>query len=233
MHITTISEYFEACREVLFEPAHFFRRWFHSTRLSYALAFGLVTLWITSIVAFLWDSLTQVFLLRFVQRWLRSMFFSEDLNAVFTRISENLPTQASLVLLNPFFALVGLVSSACVLFFFAKILIAEEHGPQVRYSDQLKVLGFAATGSWLALIPVFGGILSYVAMLALTVIGLREAYAVSTKRAALVVLLPQFLFFVFLALMLALLLAFLFSLSLSEVIEASRGMMLLPGRGGE
>jgi hypothetical protein len=219
MIITSISEYFSACKEMLFEPANFFRRWFHSTTLSVALAFGLLTLWITSILTFLWDSVHEIFILGFLQEWMQQLFFQTDFANLLQSAVEDLPGRASYILLRPFISLVGICLSASVLFFFSRIFIEEESGPKVKYGDQIKILAFSSTGAWLLLIPFFGGLLSYVAILLLTIIGIRETYAVNSKRAALVVLLPQFLFFVLVLFLLVAVVILVFSLSLQDILS--------------
>lgn len=212
-----VRNYFAQLKEVLFEPAHFFRLLAPQHSTAEALTFGLVSIWISAIISFFWSITNSMLLQKLLEFWV------EDSDASFRVMSgQELVWQAGYVIATPFLSLLGLAISALVLLGFSKLFISDEpaavmHELQVEresnltYTQTLKIVGFASAGTWLSIVPIFGPLLSYFAILLLTMIGVRESFRVSTKRAALVVFVPQFIFILFFLLFAAFII-FLFAL---------------------
>ena len=150
-------------------------------------------------ISFIWDSLNQVFIVRFFEHWIQDILLQEESISFLQFGGKSFIMAAGYVLLNPFSSLFGLALSSFLLFTLAKLFIPmqERAREKIQYSTIMKILAFASTGAWLVIVPFFGGILSFIAISLLTVIGVRECYGSSTRRSAFVVFLPHILLIVF------------------------------------
>lgn len=193
-----IRSYFDDAGRLLLEPSRFFRTRFASFSLSEAMCFGLVGIWLSSLISFFWDSMNSVLFRQLVSEWVRKIVPE---NTPFLEASrESYVMQAGWVLLAPFWGALKLLFSGLLLFFFGKLLISgkKEGHENVGVQNAMKIAALASVGTWFSVVPLFGDLLSMVAVIILTVIGVREVYGISTRRAAAVVLAPQALFFLLL-----------------------------------
>jgi phage FluMu protein Com len=86
-------------------------------------------------------------------------------------------------------------------------------GARQGFETTLRVIGYAqGSTAWLNVIPIFGGLIAFVWLVVLEIIGFARAHEISTGKAALAVLLPMVLCFV---------LVFLLALLFFGVIAAS------------
>jgi hypothetical protein len=219
-----ISHYLRLCKELLVEPARFYRELASRYSVSEALCVGLVSLWLTRAFTFIVGTVNQLVLAKMLNSWLDGVSMGDDSDL--TQASgRGLLFDAGLVLAKPFFALIGMALSSLVLFGFAKLFIADEADPNaksksVHYNDILKIFAFASIACWFSIVPVFGDILAYFAVLFIALIGLREVYQVSTKRAALVVFVPQFMFFMMAMLMIGSIVLIMLMLPWDQLLDA-------------
>lgn len=198
------QKYFQTSKEILLEPTYFFRTHFALFDLNKALCFGLVSLWLSAAVGFIWDSLNQLFIVRFFERWMQDILLQDEAISFLDFGGKNFLAAAGYVLLNPFLSLIGMAFTATVLFTLAKLFIPvhTDVREKISFSTTMRILAFASTGSWFMIVPFFGGLLSFFAIAILTVIGVRESYGVSTRRSAFIVFLPHILFVCFAMLLL-------------------------------
>jgi len=218
-----VRQYFYWCKEILLEPTRFFRVHYRMFDKNEALSFGLISLWLSAFVGFVWSALNQIFIVNFLEQWMQSILFQDEAISFIDFGGKSFLFSAAYVLLNPFLSLLGLFFSALILLSLSKVFLVEKMDAleKINLQTSLKILAFSSTGAWFSLVPVFGGILSYIAVSLLTVIGVREVYKSTTRRAALVVFLPQ-IFLLFMVMFLLLLFGIVFfSLPWENLAEIS------------
>lgn len=187
-----IRTYLGRVKSILLSPGRFFREDFPSFSLSDSLAFGLVSGWLAAGFAFALETLNSLLLVSLFERWVQKMFASEEGFSFLGLDGSSFIWSAGFLLVAPFFYLLRIFYGAAVLYVFARLFIDEE-GEPVTYRSLAAIRACAFTGQWLAVVPIFGFFLAFVANVALLVAGIRERYRVSTRRAAVVVLAPYFL----------------------------------------
>lgn len=198
-----VQTYLRRVKILLFSPGRFFREEFPSFALSEALAFGLVSGWISACLAFAVETLNSLLLVSLFDNWVQKIFESEETFSVLGLSGSSFIWSAGFLMLFPFLALIRLILSSVVVYLFAKLLIDEDAEP-VGFRTVLGLRACAFGGQWFSIVPIFGTPLAFIANLVLLISGLRERFRVSNRRAAAVVLAPYF--FLFLAGMLFLML---------------------------
>ena len=211
-----IRNYLHYCQSLLLEPVTFFRQGFNEIDLSKALALGLLSSWLSVLFLFFFQSLSLTLITTFFSDWIGSYLTVDELFSNSADRGKAFLFAGGKVLLHPFFVLPWLFFNSITLYIFAKVFIPSHEKMSQKHC--LKILSCAIVGSWLSVVPVLGGMLAYVATVALAVIAIREQFATSSSRALLVVFVPQILLFLFL-----LFLLFIFSLIAITFMEATSG----------
>lgn len=203
----TLERYFSRCRELLLHPAGFFRGEFYRISTSSALALGLATAWVMTLLTFVVDSMLNIALQKLLENWLEGYLSVAERFPDFQAEAKLFLIRSGSVLLYPFILSLQLVVGSSVIYGFAKLFIQDQ--TRLTYASCLKIMALAMVSSWLWLVPLVGPLLGLVMFMAILVIGVREVFWVSTRRALLVILTPQVLFVVIasLAIFLALLFA--------------------------
>ena len=184
-----IRSYLEGCGRAISEPGLFFRERFASMSLSSAISFGILSVWLSSFFAFLWDSVSFIFISSLLDEWMSDIFLNDSAFQYFSAGPKQFLMGAGSLLLIPFWVFFLLLFSGMVLYFFAKLLAPQGSG--VSYVAAIRVLAFALLGSWFVVVPIFGSFLSYLAILILGAVAMRESFQISMRRAAVILLMPQ------------------------------------------
>lgn len=190
--VSAVDTYFSRCREILLSPSEFFREEFHRLNVSSALALGLGTAWVMALLTFVLDSVLGIAIHRLLENWLEGYMSLSERFPDFENEAREFLLHSGSMILYPFLACLQMLLLSSVLFGFGKLFIQDQS--RLRYKNCLKIMALALVSSWLWLVPVFGPILGFVMFFAIVVIGVREVFWVSTKRALLIVLTPQILF---------------------------------------
>ncbi len=207
-----IRSYLHYCQSILLEPASFFRRDFNEIDLHKVLALGLLSSWLSALFLFFFQSLSLAIITTFFSDWIGSYLTVDGADSMDQ--GRAFLFSSAKALLHPFFILPWLFINSIILYVFAKIFLPSHEN--MNQKTCLKILGCAIVASWLSVVPVLGGLLAYVATIALLVIAIREQFATSSSRALLVVFTPQVLLFLFL-----LFLLFIFSLFSMTFLEGT------------
>lgn len=222
-----VRSYFAYCRHLLLDPRDFFRREFANWTLTEALAFGLVSAWLSTLCVFIMQSITGMAAQELFANWFEHLLLGEAAEVEAEATVRRFLSQAGWVVASPFVHLWYMASIAWLLYMFARLMIPESGKGAFR--TMLKILGIAATGLWFSVIPIFGGIIAYVITLALAVVGVSEVYAVSTRRSLMVVVFPQMLLaliFLILISVLFLLIAVSLGAVMAQLMEQQMSMPL-------
>jgi hypothetical protein len=200
-----IQRYFLDVWRILTQPSLFFRSLPLQDGLSGPLCFALVTHWVGSALGFLWRSLMG----GAIQHWFQNLFrMSGEV------IEVDLPSRSGHwnlvrerlldwffgvgpVIADPFITLISILFTSFLVFLGARLLITpgkEDHPKEISYESAVRLICFGMTPSILNAIPWFGGFLSSIGILIVTVIGAREIYRVRTGKALLIALFPKLLF---------------------------------------
>lgn len=195
-----IAEYVARCREIMTEPSRFFRSLkSYSGGLALALPFGLVTIWLTSLINFFWSTTTDLFFARLTSQLTADFSLSSTLKADGAAVdpvrvmAKQFLLSAAQVVASPFLTVIGLFFTALVLLLLGRWVMPKRNFFVYSVSNIMLILNYACVGAWFSIIPIFGGLLSFFATQIFTIIGFRECFHVSTRRAAFVVLLPLIL----------------------------------------
>ena len=183
--------YIQYCGEVFFTPKFFFRNHFQNASLGKVMAFGILTVWLSSIILFVYDSA----LLLFLNKYFGSM---NSMSSIFnfnpTSRSEEFIQEVSLLLLNPYFTLSYMVLVSLGIFASAKLFVPSHVKNKVSFNNCLKIFSVATVGAWFAIVPIMGFLLNYLVGLLLLVTGMKEVFEISTTRSLVIILAPQILF---------------------------------------
>jgi hypothetical protein len=212
-----VRGYFEACGTALLEPGKFFRETFSQLPLGSALTFGILSVWLSSFFAFLWDSVNFIFLTSLLDQWMDDIFLNDTAFQYFSVGPKQFLASAGSLLILPFWMLFAILFASMILYFFAKFLTSQH--VTVSYVGVIRVLAFASLGSWFVVVPVFGGVLAYIAALLLGIVGLRESFGVSNRRATMMLVMPQIFIVCLLALLATIFLALAFAMPWEIVME--------------
>ncbi len=205
-----VRSYIEACGNAIVDPGKFFRDSFSELPLGTAVAVGIVSFWLSSFVAFLWDSLNFIFLTSLLDQWMEDVFQNDSAFGFFSFGPHEFLWKAGSLLLLPFWSLFLVLFAALIVYFFAKLL-SNSQGV-VNFMATIRILAFSLLGSWFLVVPIFGKLIAYIAILSLAMVGLRESFGVSNRRALMVLVLPQILFLCFIALLTTIFLALAFTM---------------------
>ncbi len=185
---SSLWQFFRRSGRLLFEPSRFFREDFPAMSLSEALAFGITGAWIASIIAFFLRTLNSLLLSSLFEQWLQRMLASEEGVALLGMSEDSFLWSAGSLMLAPFAFLLRILFAALLLNFFLRMFVG-----RIPYTAALKVAALAFAGRWFLVVPIVGDFLAFVVTLVLTVVGVREVFFVSNRRAMLVVLAPYVL----------------------------------------
>lgn len=221
-----IRKFFGLTGRILMEPSKFFRQDLNLLSWSEAMTFGIVGAWISTLIAFVWETLNSLFLIHFFEKWVQTFFASEEAISLFGEGANGFLWSAGLLLLTPFLLLLRLFFSSLAVYFFAKLLIE----PNERALEQpslpgiIRIFGVSLAGSWFCVVPILGAPISFVARMVLAVTGIRERYGISTRRSMAVVFGPYLFFVAMLFLFLLVALLFLSQMPLQELLDLDQGM---------
>ncbi len=194
------------CQRILFDPSRFFRFDFPGMNLSESLAFGIGNAWASAGIAFFVQTFNSLVLSRLLERWMQRLLASESGFELWGLTANQFLFSSGALLLAPFLFLFRAFFASLLVYLFARLLIEDRPGApeQVNFRSVFKIEATSLAGNWFAVVPVFGGFLSFVVSMILVVTGVRERFGVSTRRATAVVLAPwMFLFFAALLFVLA------------------------------
>jgi ribosomal protein S27AE len=215
-----IRQYFRELFRILTNPTQFFRHLPLTGGLGRPLAFALATHWIGSAIGYLWGLLITRSMGISIGGTLSKLF--EDVadvdspgrSAQLIELKEraiNWFWGAGSVIADPFFTLLKILFTSALVYIGARILVTPsvQGGPrEISYESSVRIICFGMGPSILMALPIFGGPVSALLVIIVTIIGAREVYRVGFGRAATIALFPQVLFFgVFIALFAFLLLA--------------------------
>ncbi|MGZ3720067.1 MAG: hypothetical protein ACXWR1_17140, partial [Bdellovibrionota bacterium] len=157
----------------LTQPGRFFRVDFPSMDAPTLLAFGIGNAWASAFIAFFVQTLNSLLLSRLLDRWMQRLLSSEDGFDVWNLSAHSFLYTSGLLLLSPFILLLQAVLCGGGLYLFARVLIEDRPGaPEpVTYGAALRIQATSLVSNWYSLVPVFGGLLSFIVGLVLTVTG--------------------------------------------------------------
>jgi hypothetical protein len=208
-----IRNYFRTVWAILTRPAAFFRGMPMRGGLGGPLAFALVTHWLGSAAAFLWQSLLGHGLVERLQQAMRGVRFEGDgvdsfgRHDLWMRAGDRLIGWfwgAGAIITDPFFTLISILFTSAFVYAGARLLV---RGERVSFESAARVVAYGLTPAIVGVIPFFGGLAASIYVAVVTIIGAREVYRIGTARAAVVALFPKLLFLGFFLLALLALLA--------------------------
>lgn len=208
-----ITGYFRQVWLILTHPSAFFRSMPVRGGVAGPLAFALVTHWLGSAVAFLWRTLIGGAVGGYLSRFMQmagdvAEVDSPGRQGQFTGVMEigeriqHWIWGAGAVIADPFITLARILFISFLVWLGARLLVTpgRDGAPrEIDFESALRVICYGLTPSILAVLPLFGGFVSMIYVVAVTVIGAREVYRVETGRAFIIALFPQFLLFAFVA----------------------------------
>lgn len=173
-------------------PSRFFRFDYPRFTTAGLLTFGIANAWAAAAFAFFLTTLNSLLVSSLLDNWMQRLVSSEESFAVWDLSAHAFLWQAGALLLSPFFLFAQVLFSALWTYLFARLLIDDHAGtPEpVTFEAVLRIQAVALVGNWYSFVPLFGGLLSFLVGISLTVTGVRERFGVSTRRAVAVVLLP-------------------------------------------
>lgn len=173
-------------------PSRFYRFDYPSFGKGGLLAFGIGNAWAAAALAFFVQTLNTLLLSRLAESWMQKTLSSEEGFAIWDLSPHAFLWEAALLLLAPFFLLGQALLCALWTWLFARLLIEDsETAPErVTFAAALRIQATAMLSNWYGIVPVFGGLLAFIAGIVLTVTGVRERFGVSTRRAVAVVVSP-------------------------------------------
>jgi hypothetical protein len=179
----------------LTQPSRFFRQDLPAMDTPSALAFGIGNAWAASALSFFVQTLNSLLVARLLDRWMQRLVSSEQGFDVWSLSGRGFLYAAGALLLGPFLFLLQAVFFGGWLYLFARLLIEDRPGaPEpVTYQGALRIQASTLVSHWFSIVPVFGGLLAFLAGLVLSVTGVRERFGVSTRRASAVVIAPYLL----------------------------------------
>jgi hypothetical protein len=216
-----LRAYFRRLSRLFFEPGRFFREDLIHFSVSEALAFGIVSAWVASVIAFFFQTLNGFLLRGLFESWVQRVLSTEQGLAIFQPSEQDFIWTAGFLLLDPFFSLLRILLAALVLFTFARILIDENRDNvyALSFSNVLKIQAVSLAAQWFAVVPFFGGVLGFLVNLILLVTGVRECFRVSNRRSIAVVLAPYLILLFVTLLGLAFLVLSLAALPFEEILS--------------
>lgn len=188
-----VAGYVARCKDIMTEPTAFFRSLrTYTAPLSHVLPFGLVTLWLATLINFVWSLTTNLFFAKVAQQISEDFYGGEAVTAT-SMFGKEVVFAAGSVVASPFLGIISLFFSALVLNLLGRWVMPKRHFFSYSLRNIMLILNYAMVGMWFSVVPIFGGLLSFVAVQVYTIIGFRECFHISTRRASFVVLLPYIL----------------------------------------
>ncbi len=183
------------CQRALFEPTRFFRHDLSQFSVSEALAFGIGNAWAAAVIAFFVQTFNTLLVSQLLDRWMQRILSSDEGFSVWGISASSFLFSSGALLLAPFIFLLRGFFTTVWLYFFARLLIEDRPGAlePVTFNNVFRIQATALTGHWFSIVPVFGGMLSFLVSLVIAVTGVRERFGVSTRRAFAVVVAPYFM----------------------------------------
>ncbi|MGK5082742.1 YIP1 family protein [Bdellovibrionota bacterium FG-1] len=190
--------------QILTRPTEFFRQMPVRGGLAGPLAFALVVHWIGASVTFIWNSLLGGAIGSYVNQIIQMAGDVAEVDhpgrtAQLFEMSERIQHWvwgAGSVIADPFLTLARILFISFWIYLGARILVTpgKNQAPrEITFESAVRVICYGLTPSILAALPLLGGVISGFYILAVTVIGAKEVYRVSSGRAMLIALFPQFL----------------------------------------
>lgn len=222
-----VKKYVSLVNRILMAPSRFFQDELPALTLSESLAFGIVSAWLASIVAFTFETMNSFLLSRIFERWVQKMFASEEGFSFLSLSGDSFLLTSGLLLLGPFLYLLRIFLGSTMLYTFSLLLVDDTQiAPEpVTFKGAMKIQSAALASQWFSVVPVFGTVIAFFANLVLVITGVRERFRVSTRRATLIVLAP-YLFFLLAAMLLSVLIAVaVLQFPLQELLEVEPGQL--------
>jgi hypothetical protein len=221
---TNLRSLLELSRRALFEPSRFFRYDLARMSVSETLSFGIGNAWVAGALAFFVQTFNTLITSQLLERWMQRMLASEDGLSLWGLSATSFLYSSGMLLLAPFLLLLRCVLTSVWLFAFAKLLAGDRPDAldPVTYKNVLRIQGAALTGHWFSVVPIFGGILSFVVSTVLTVTGVRERFGVSTRRAFAITVGPWLMLIFLLLLLVAVVLVGATQLPFEELLELAQ-----------
>lgn len=199
-----IHRYSQDVWQILTSPTLFFRRMPVSGGISGPLAFALVTHWVGSALAFLWNLLIG----GLISKYFGGLFdMAGDVadvdhpgrSSAILELREKFVHWfwgAGSVITDPFVTVVSILFTSFFVYLGARLLIHDHHEerPQITFESAARIICFGMTPAILAVFPVVGAAIGSLMVVIVTIIGTREVYRVSSGRAVAIALFPKLLF---------------------------------------
>jgi hypothetical protein len=200
-----VKKYFDTLWRILTRPTDFFRSMPTRGGIAGPLAFALVTHWIGSAISFVWKAMLGGAIGQHFKSFQKMFQDVAEIDypgrsAQVIEMQERVAHWmwgAGSVILDPFLTLFSILFTSLLVFIGARILVPTGHDgapTEVSFESALRIVAFGMTPAILAALPLFGGVISYICVIVVTVIAAREVYRISTGRAIVVALFPKLLF---------------------------------------
>jgi hypothetical protein len=215
-----ITDYFRQVWRILTQPSAFFRSMPVRGGVSGPLAFALITHWLGSAASFLWRLLIGGALGGYIEHVMHMAGDVADVdspgrNAQLMEMTERMKHWiwgAGSVIADPFLTLFRIFFISFLVYLGARIFVTpgKNGAPrEITFESALRIICYGMTPAILSVLPIFGGPISSIYVMVVTVIGAREVYRIDSGRAVLVALFPQLLLFgIFLSVFFAIAVAF-------------------------
>lgn len=202
-------------------PRAFFREEFPTMSGSEAAAFGLTNSWLAALVSFFVTTLNSLFLAVLFDRWVQNLLASDEGFRFLGANPRAFVVTAGMLLLTPFLVLARVFFGGLVVYLFTRLLVEDDGAGEepISFPAILKLEAVCQSSRWFSIVPVFGGVLAFVVDIILLVTGIRERFALSTRRSAAIVLAPYLLLFFFSLLLLAFFVFALAQMPLHDLLE--------------
>lgn len=180
-------------------PKAFFREEFPSMGGAEAATFGLTNAWLAALVSFFVSTLSSLFLAVLFERWVQNLLASDEGFGILGTNPRAFVMTAGMLLLAPFIVLARVFFGGVVVYLFTRLLVEDDGAGEepIRFSAILKLEAVCQSARWFSVVPVFGGVLAFIVNIILLVTGIRERFALSTRRSCAIVLAPYLLLFFF------------------------------------
>lgn len=203
-----IRNFFFDVWQIITEPTAFFRRMPTTGGYTGPLAFALICHWLGTSISYLWKLSIAQTVLEFTTHLFQIAgevmeVDSPGRGTQFIEFRDKIVQWlmgAGPVVADPFFTLFAILFTSVLIYVGARILTpsySKENKSSynaVTYESVVRIVCFGTTPAILAAIPIFGGFISSLCTLIVTVVGVREVYKVSTFRALIIALFPKLLF---------------------------------------
>lgn len=226
--LSSLKEYAQTLREILFHPSQFFQKMPQTGGMGRPLAFALITHWLAAAVGFIWMAAFGS-LFNHPVNWLSSLGKITGLSGGGIIINDGIDYPGrgarwvelqdrltdwfwgtSSIIADPFITLGAILFTAFLVYLGARLLVPR----RVTLESAVRILSYGMAPSIIGSLPILGaGIAGFWILLA-SIAGAREVYQIGNTRALIVITFPKLIFLgLFLAMILTLFL-FVFGLAL-------------------